>query len=352
MAEGQGTGHHRAGDRLEEAGDVTRRSEARMARLTLVTAAPAPDRAPSARYAGGMEAPAGFAQAREQFLAMVGEIRPQLHRYCARLTGSVIEGEDIVQDTLARAFYAMTMMPELPPLRPWLFRIAHNAALDFLKAHGHKYTETRDDLEDVVGYDDRADRADPGVVRAALSRFLVLPVAQRSAVILKDVLGHSLEDTAATMNTTVPAVKAALFRGRGKLREAVTAAAPTALAPGRRAELDRYAALFNAGDWDGVRALVGEDCRLDLVTRSQRRGKAVGEYYARYQQLAVRLEVVELDGELVLAAYPDGAARPAYFILVTWEAGRVQQIRDFRYVSYIADEADVHAAGSAAPPGR
>lgn len=317
-----------------------------MARLMLVTAAPASDRAASARYAGGMEAPAGFAQAREQFLAMVGEIRPQLHRYCARLTGSVIEGEDIVQDTLAKAFYAMTMMPELPPLRPWLFRIAHNAALDFLKAHGHKYTEARDDLEDVVGYEDRAD---PGVVRAALSRFLVLPVSQRSAVILKDVLGHSLEDTAATMTTTVPAVKAALFRGRGKLREAH--AAPTALDTARRAELDRYAALFNAGDWDGVRALVGEDCRLDLVTRSQRRGKAVGEYFARYQQQAVRLDVVELDGELVLAASPDGAVRPAYFILLAWEAGRVQQIRDFRYVSYIADEADVRAAVSPAPPG-
>ncbi|HEX7838918.1 MAG TPA: RNA polymerase sigma factor, partial [Kofleriaceae bacterium] len=90
-----------------------------------------------------METPAGFAEAREQFLTMVDEIRPQLHRYCARLTGSVIEGEDIVQEALARAFYAMSMMPEVPPLRPWLFRIAHNAALDVLKAHGRKYTEVR-----------------------------------------------------------------------------------------------------------------------------------------------------------------------------------------------------------------
>ena len=130
-------------------------------------------------------APAGFAQAREQFLSMIGAIRPELHRYCARLTGSVIEGEDIVQDTLARAFYALSMMPEVPPLRPWLFRIAHNAAIDFLRRHGTKYTEARDDLDDAIGYDDRAD---PAVVRAALSRFLVLPVSQRSAVILKDVL--------------------------------------------------------------------------------------------------------------------------------------------------------------------
>jgi RNA polymerase sigma-70 factor (ECF subfamily) len=278
--------------------------------------------------------PAGFAQAREQFLAMVGAIRPELHRYCARLTGSVVEGEDIVQDTLARAFYALSMMPEVPPLRPWLFRIAHNAAIDFLRRHGTKYTEARDDLDDAIGFDDRAD---PAVVRAALSRFLVLPVAQRSAVILKDVLGHSLDDAAAVMGATVPAVKAALVRGRTRLRDAE--AAPAALDAGRRAELDRYAALFNAGDWDGVRALIGDDCRLDLVAKSQRRGKAVGAYFANYEQLAVRLSVVELDGELALAAHVAGQERPAYFILLTWDAGRVQRIRDFRYVSYIADEA-------------
>jgi RNA polymerase sigma-70 factor, ECF subfamily len=281
-------------------------------------------------------APAAFAQAREQFLMLVDDIRPQLHRYCARLTGSVIEGEDIVQDTLAKAFYAISMMPEPPPLRPWLFRIAHNAALDFLKSHGHKYTEARDDLDDIVGAVD--DRADPSTLRAALSRFLVLPVSQRSAVILKDVLGHSLEETAATMATTVPAVKAALVRGRGKLREAE--AAPSELDAQRRAELDRYATLFNTRDWDGVRALVGEDCRLDLVSKSQRRGKAVAMYFGRYEKEAVRLAVVRLEGELALAAYVADSEQPSYFILLSWDAGRVQLIRDFRYVSYIADEAE------------
>jgi len=294
-------------------------------------------------YAAGMEpAPAAFAQAREQFLVMVDDLRPELHRFCARLTGSVIEGEDIVQDTLAKAFYAMSMMPEVPPLRPWLFRIAHNAALDFLKSHGHKYTEARDDLDDIVGSGGGDDRADPSVLRAALSRFLVLPVSQRSAVILKDVLGHSLEDTAETMNTTVPAVKAALSRGRAKLRE--TAAAPAELDAQRRAELDRYATLFNTRDWDGVRALVGEDCRLDLISKSQRRGKAVGYYFSRYEQEDVRLAIVRLEGALALAAYVAGSARPSYFILLAWDAGRVQLIRDFRYVSYIADEAEYEPA--------
>jgi RNA polymerase sigma-70 factor (ECF subfamily) len=294
-------------------------------------------------------APAAFAHAREQLLAMVDDIRPQLHRYCARLTGSVIEGEDIVQDTLAKALYALSLSSEIPPLRPWLFRIAHNAALDFLKSHGHKYTDARDDLDDVLEPDDRAD---PAVIRGALSRFVALPIAQRSAVILKDVLGHSLEDAAATMSTSVPAVKAALARGRARLAAPIAPIAPAAPAappPGpqlaaHRAELDRYVQLFNRRDWDGVRALVGEDCRLDLVTKSQRRGKAVGAYFARYEQESVRLEVVQLEGELALAAFPGDAARPAYVILTAWDAGRVQAIRDFRYVPYIVDDADVQAA--------
>src|SRR5436190_23902608 len=144
-----------------------------------------------------------MAQAREQFLALVESVRPELHRYCARLTGSVIEGEDIVQDTLAKAFYALSLSAEVPPLRPWLFRSAHNAALDFLKSHATKYVDVRAELDDVASFEDKPDLA---VVRAALARFLALPVTQRSAVILKDVLGHSLEETAETMGTTVMAV--------------------------------------------------------------------------------------------------------------------------------------------------
>jgi RNA polymerase sigma factor (sigma-70 family) len=280
-------------------------------------------------------APAAFGQAREQLLAMVEDVRPQLHRYCARLTGSVIDGEDIVQDTLAKALYALGMMTEIPPLRPWLFRIAHNAALDYLKSHARRYTDARDDLEDVVGADELAD---PSVVRAALSRFVALPIAQRSAVILKDVLGHSLDEVAETMTTTVPAVKAALARGRVQLRHAEAAAA--SFDPAHRGELDRYATLFNQRDWDGVRALIGEDCRLDLVAKSQRRGKAVGGYFARYEREAVRLAVARLEGALVLAAFVPARATPAYFIVLAWDGGRVQAIRDFRYVDYVADDAD------------
>src|SRR5688572_10609661 len=140
-----------------------------------------------------------FAEARENFLAMVDHIRPELHRYCARLTGSVIEGEDIVQEALAKAFYALSLRPDVPPLRPWLFRIAHNTAIDFLKSHGNKFTEVRADVVEVADLRSADEAPDPATVRAALARFLVLPVSQRCAVVLKDVLGDSLEEIAETM---------------------------------------------------------------------------------------------------------------------------------------------------------
>nr|HEX4312778.1 sigma-70 family RNA polymerase sigma factor [Kofleriaceae bacterium] len=280
---------------------------------------------------------ATVSNARDEFLALVATIRPELHRYCARLTGSVIDGEDIVHDALAKAFYALALAPETPPLRPWLFRIAHNTALDFLKSHGRRLTESRAELADIPDVDEAPD---PFATRLALAQFLTLPAIQRSAVILKDVLGHSLEEAADTMDTTVMAVKAALVRGRARLRDAADAPTP-ATAPAR-ADLDRYADLFNRRDWDGVRALVGEDCRLDLVSKLERRGKAVRHYYERYSQEAVSVRVALLEGRLVLAAHVDGAAEPRYFILLDFDdAGHVVAIRDFRYVPYIARDAEL-----------
>ena len=63
-------------------------------------------------------------------------------------------------------------------------------------------------------------------------------------------------------------------------------------------------------------------------------------YFGRYEKENVALRVVRLEGRLAFAAYVAGAEKPAYFILLEIEAGRVKSIRDFRYVSYIADEAE------------
>jgi RNA polymerase sigma factor (sigma-70 family) len=287
--------------------------------------------------------PADF-EAHQRFIDLVAEVRPELFRYCARMTGSVFEGEDVVQDTLARAYVALGTMAEPPTLRPWLFRIAHNAAMDFLKRYDRKHVELVADIPDL------AESEEPGVdatlLEAALLRFLDLPPVQRSALVLKDVLGHSLVESAETMGTTVPAVKAALVRARANLAGGNGSSPQPArveISAEDRANLRRYADLFNARDWDALRALMGEETRLEVVARVRRRGAAAAEYYTRYEEIApiedLRAEVGTVDGEAVIAVFrPARSAAPAYFILPEWDRGRIAKIRDFRYVPYIGSE--------------
>lgn len=284
-----------------------------------------------------MSARVQASEARESFLGWVGDVRPELHRYCARLTGSVIDAEDLVQETLARAFFALGTVSEVPEARPWLFRIAHHAAVDLLKSHGRSRTELHEDVGATIDRLDLDTPADPAVVRAALARFLVLPLSQRSAVILKDVLGLSLEETAETMGTTVMAVKALLVRGRAGLRE--LADEQRVFEVGGRAQLDRYASRFNARDWEGLRAMISDDCALDLVSKARRRGAAVGQYFDRYANEQVTVRPVRLEGRAALAAFVGGATTPAWFILLTFDGDRLVGIRDFRYVPYLAAEA-------------
>ena len=273
-----------------------------------------------------------LAKARHELLALVADLRPELHRYCARLTGSILDGEDLVQEALARAFYALSMSTDVPPLRPWLFRIAHNAAIDHLRRARKAPFDPDAELEAAD------DTPDPEIARLALGAFLPLPVRQRSAVILKDVLGLSLDEIAAAIDATVPAVKAALVRGRAALRAGTTdEATPRAIDPHERELLARYVALFNARDWTGLQALLADDARLDLVSQARREGRAVGQYFGRYAGLTdLRAEVGALDGQPAIFVHePASSPHPAYVIVLAWHADRVTAIRDYRYVPYL-----------------
>jgi RNA polymerase sigma factor (sigma-70 family) len=289
-------------------------------------------------------------EARRQFLALVDEVRPELHRYCTRMTGSVADGEDVVQDTLARAYYQLSELKELPPLRPWLFRIAHNRAIDRWRHDAYRKAEPIDAASEIAG--DEAFEPDQALARhqavhAALSLFLQLAPAQRGCVILKDVLDHSLEEIASELELSVPAVKAALHRGRVLLRQLSEAAPPPTPARAFQPALLRYAELFNMHDWDGVRAMLADEVRLDLVSRRKAAGRRdVAPYFGNYAKLADwHLVPGWLDGREVLAVFSaPGAARPNYFIELSWQDDRVSAIRDFYYVRYIAQEAQIEFA--------
>jgi DNA-directed RNA polymerase specialized sigma24 family protein len=101
-------------------------------------------------------------------------------------------------------------------LRPWLFRIAHNRALDYLRRYERRMSEPLDTASDLAA--DKALEPDSAVARneavhAAISQFQELAPVQRSCVVLKDVFDYSLDEIAAMLEPSVSAIKSALVRG-------------------------------------------------------------------------------------------------------------------------------------------
>ncbi|WP_076859831.1 sigma-70 family RNA polymerase sigma factor [Bradyrhizobium mercantei] len=280
-------------------------------------------------------------------LALAEELRPELHRYCSRLVGSVIEGEDVVQDTFAKAFVAMEAMVELPQLRAWLFRIAHNRALDVLRSKAIRAAEPIEAAYNVV------DGASPDpveqlmhqeAVRTAVSRFAELPILQRSVIILKDVLDEPLADIASLLGLTIDSVKAHLARGRARLREINATASPPPDVRSPSAAVMRYVTLFNQRDWDGLRAMLADDVKLNQSAHPVRIGRNdVGMFFSIYGKMdRMRLAPAWLEGREVIAVFESGIeTKPSYFMWLEWRGDEITFIRDYRYVRYIMADAEL-----------
>src|SRR5262249_17969093 len=149
------------------------------------------------------------------FLETITNLRPSLLRYCARMTGSVMDGEDVVQEALFLAYRKLDTFDDARPLAPWLFRIAHNRCIDFLRRRG-----VREQAEAAVAEDDSTPPVEaigPALGRAVEHLVLALPPKERACVLLKDVFDYSLEEIAELVDSTVCGVKAARNRGRTTL---------------------------------------------------------------------------------------------------------------------------------------
>jgi len=288
-------------------------------------------------------------KAREEFNELIKDIRPHLHRYCSRMTGSVIDAEDIVQDALAKALYAMPITT-VNNLQGWLFRIAHNQALDFLRHQNRHSIQSQDDSSSLTYTDSVLE--DHELTRMAINVFLELAPLQRSCVILKDVLDHSLIEISEQLEVSVPAIKAALYRGRNRLREI----APTVCHDSISTHLDTdllalYVERFNNHDFDALRDMLADDVRLDLVGRAKGRGTTeVGNYYHRYSQFTnwhFRCALIE-SRPCILAFDTESSRHDAsFFILIEWHDGKIHLIRDYHHARHVMVDAETTSAGEA-----
>jgi RNA polymerase sigma-70 factor, ECF subfamily len=289
-----------------------------------------------------------LARARAEFEELIKDVRPDLHRYVAHMIGSVVDAEDVVQEALAKAYYSLTETISESNLRGWLFRIAHNKAIDHLRRYDNKNLEQLN--EQFLMAEPDLPLEEQELVAIALSVFVKLAPRQRASVILKDVLGYSLAEISEILNATVPEIKALLHRGRTRLREVATTVevGMPALDEHEHELLAQYASLFNARDFNAVRAMLAEEVRVDVIDRAKLHGvdDVVNNYFHNYQKTYDwHLSVGVVEGRAAILVHDPNEAleRPAYFMLITWEKSLAFRIRDYRYARYVMHDARVAA---------
>lgn len=273
----------------------------------------------------------------DELSRLIAELRPALHRYCARMMGSAFDGEDVVQDALVKAAVAWPTVGDLERPQSWLFRIAHTTSLDALR---HRRRQAR--LRARLNPEFAREGADARVAAtASLATLMRLSAAQRSCVVLVDVLGHSLDETTAILAVSLPAAKAALHRGRRRLQALAVAEdlVQPRLDPDMAARLRAYADRFNAQDFDALRALLAEDVRLDLVERTGLSGaRDVGVYFTRYAQASFRWRMapglVEGRPAMLVSDPADPTDAVLWVVLLDWADERIAAIRDFHFARY------------------
>ncbi|MDA0230490.1 MAG: sigma-70 family RNA polymerase sigma factor [Proteobacteria bacterium] len=276
------------------------------------------------------------------------ELRPEIHRYCSRMTGSVIDGEDVLQIACMKAFEALKRGDQVTNLRAWLFRIAHNVTLDYLRGKKRDkamLNATMPAAETVPQAVMRSEVAD------SLRPFLALPPRQRSTVIFRDILGYTAGEVANLTDSSIASVKASLHRGRENLKRGETASAADSspLTREERQRLGLYAQHFNDHNFDKLRDMLSAEVRLELVGRVRETGRQqIGNYFGNYSKRRdwrMMPGLVEGRGAILAFDLEHAGSKPAYFILLEFRGRELGFIRDFRYARYAMTDAQWEVFG-------
>jgi RNA polymerase sigma-70 factor, ECF subfamily len=205
------------------------------------------------------------------FRALVAPYRTALELHCYRMLGSPLDAEDLVQETLLRAWRNLDRFERRASVHTWLYRIATNACLDELERRPRRPEPVQpfpDPCTDEVAaptYDPAARyAAREGMELALLTAIQLLPGRQRAVLILRDVLGWTAPEVAELLDSTVAAVNSALQRARATIDHELPARERPPAGATQRELLRRYVEAWERVDVEGIVALLREDATMRM----------------------------------------------------------------------------------------
>lgn len=248
----------------------------------------------------------GIRQPWRRYLDLLTPLRPDLHRYCCRLTGNVWDGEDLVQDTLVRVFSLLGKFDaNLENPRAYLIRTATNLWIDRVRRAAREQAALQlEAMEEHV-----APVVPTDVKPAANAMFQSLHPQERAAIVMKEVLDLSLDETATILKTSVGAVKSALHRARDRL---ANKRAPAGFDTPPRDIVERFATALRNQDAEGLKAICAVDLTIDMVGGVEMNSFEESKSFFQHAHMVMPAlgfgenpwwKVIEYDGELMVIGY-------------------------------------------------
>jgi RNA polymerase sigma-70 factor (ECF subfamily) len=280
----------------------------------------------------------------QAFRRLVDPYRRALEVHCYRMLGSAHDAEDLVQETLLRAWRALERFEPRAQLQTWLYRIATNACLDELERRPRRPEPIDPFPDQPLGvaasptYDPAARYAiREGMELALLRAIQELPGRQRAVLIFRDVLGWTAPEVADLLESTVASVNSALQRARATIDRQLPARPPAAPDQLERELLGRYVAAFEHDDMDGLVALLQEDAILRMPPQPSVLGAIavatfLRETAARGDLSRMRLTPARANGHpavVVQRRTPDGGLAPHGVLVLEVGGERIAGIDAF-----------------------
>jgi RNA polymerase sigma-70 factor (TIGR02960 family) len=313
------------------------------------------------------------------FGELIDPYRRELQAHCYRILGSVQDAEDVLQEALLAAWRSIGRF-DGQSLRAWLYRIATNRCLNYLRGEsrrpqpagqpgqpGHPGPSGQrgqgagpaglmrsgepwwlepypGDLDDLTPGPEARYDARESIALSFVAGLQHLPPQQRAVLVLRDVLGFSAAEAAGILGTTQAAVNSALIRSRAGLRpDRDPHDVPVPKSPAEAAVVDRFVSAFERFDLDELVALLTDDARLTMPPEvAEHRGPwpIAGFLLETHSGQDIKFLPTRANGQPALVLYlPDPSApiwRACGLIVLTLRGNQIHALTRFADLGFLA----------------